>query len=185
MRVQVYKALPGVFTITIASSRVEKAPSHLFVFDSLHKQIGGLVRAILMEHKQTPPAFIEWPAQLRLASYFPTQNDAPIYRVAELTPAGTLRDVDAEFQIEVMRIRFAFMLHLLPGAFLVDDTIGQGVDAHLAKAIKQVLLAAGLANVSEPGDETIRPQDGTDVDCFVELGAAGGRDGAEVPPGHA
>lgn len=183
MTVQTYQLIPGVVTIAIASQRTEPKPSYLLVFDKLHKEIAGRVRALLMEHKQTPPSFNEWPAATRLATYFPTYEGAPIYRVCELIPAGTVRDVDAEFQIEVTRIRFSFVLQLLPGAFLCGDTIGQAIDDHMAKAIKQVLLAGDVPNVSQPGDETIRPEEGTDVDCAVELGVATGRNRSEVPAG--
>lgn len=183
MRVQAYTLIPGVMTITIASARVEGAPSHVFTFAKLHEEIAADVRALLLEHRQCGAPALSFPGERRLATYFPQHMGSPIYALREIVPAGTSRDVDADFQFEFMRLRYAFAFNLLPGAFLVADKIGQAMEWHLEQAVKKAIIAAGInpGMTLAPGDETQRTGDTTEIDCVIEFGAATGRTGIEVP----
>lgn len=182
MRVQAYTFIPGVLTITVATPRVEAAPSHLFTFAKEHEEIAAKVRALFREYRQVGAPALATAAPLALATYFPAHAGAPLYAIRELAPAGTARDVDADFQLEITRVRFAFTVNLLPAAFLTDETVAEAIEYHLEAAAKQVITAAGVTNVFKFGDEEVRRGDRTEIDCGVEIGAPqGGRTGVEVP----
>lgn len=181
MKVQVYTTYSGTLIITAATPRAEAAPSFRFTNASIHEDYCAQVRALLKEHRHILGSSLEYPAAKRLQTYFPTSGGNPLYAIRELMPAGSPRDVDPDFQLEIMRIRYSFMLNLLPAAFLADETIAEAIERHIEKAVHDLFIANGVPDVFIPGDEEQRPGERTDIDILCELGPASGRIGVDLP----
>jgi hypothetical protein len=181
MKVQVYNAFSGVLIVTAATPRVEAAPSFRFTAAKIHEDFCAKVRGLLREHKHVGPMAEEQPAAKRLSTYFPAFEGKPLFAIRELMPAGSSRDVDEAFQLEVTRIRYQFSLNLLSAFFLAEEDYAEALERHLEKAVNDLFEANGVPNVFIPGDEAVRPGDRTEIDILVEMGPATARTGAEIP----
>lgn len=188
MKAQVYAAYSGTLVITVATPRAQPLPSHKFTAAKIHEDFCAKVRVALREHKHVGPTCAEFPERLRLASYFPKHEGMPLYALKELMPAGTPRDVDEGWQMEVMRIRYQFALHLTNAALIADEETAEGVERHLEFAVKSLFEALEIPAVFIPGDEetrqspdTANPTQRTEIDILVELGPATARTGVEIP----
>ena len=180
MRVQAYTAYSGALVITVATQRIEAAPSSKFTAASIHEDYCARVRALLKEHRHIDTSAVAYPAAKRLQTYFPTHEGTPLYSLRQLMPAGTPRDVDPEWQLEIMRIRYEFALNVLPPAALADETVAEAHERHLEKAVHDLFQANGVPDTFIPGDETLRSAQ-TEIDIVVEMGVATTRTGMEIP----
>ncbi len=181
MRVQAYTSYSGFIVTTVATPRPPGTPSMIFAAATVHEDYAAQVRSLMEEHKHIEP---DLPAVGRIASYFPKFNGLPIYAIRQIMPAGAPRDVDADFQLEIMRIRYQIQLELLPGAWLTEARIRNAMERNVTYATRQLYQANGLPDVYLPGDNGIRPaEDGqrTEIDIVCELGVASARGPAEVP----
>jgi hypothetical protein len=116
-----------------------------------------------------------------LQTYFPTHGGEPLFGILELIPTGSPRDIDEQWQLEIMRIRYGFTLNLLSAAFLAAADIRGAKERHVAYAVRQLFAANGVPDVFIPGDEDVRPGSGTDIDVVCEIATASGRLGVEIP----
>jgi hypothetical protein len=181
MRVNAYVAHSGTIQITVASQRVEQVAATKFAAAWIHEEYAANVRALLREWKHVGASSLIYPAAKRLATYLPTHNGEQIYGIRELMPAGTTRDIDDPWQLEITRIRYAFVLHILPAGFIADETIVEGVERNVEYAINRLFVSNGLPAVYIPGDQDLRLGEGTEVDISCEMGSADARTVVEVP----
>lgn len=181
MRVQAYTIFPGTVQITVATQRAEERPSTLFTSAKMHEDYSAQVRALLREHKHIGAGSLSYPAAKRISTYFPTHNGEQIYALRELIPAGTARDVDDPWQLEITRLRWAFTLNLLPAAFICDEAVAEAIDRNMEYAVNRLFVSNGLPAVYIPGDQDLRLPEGTEVDIVCEVGPGSGRTGVEVP----
>jgi hypothetical protein len=181
MRIQAYTTYTGVLAITVATPRPEGVPSTRFTAAPIHEDYCAQVRALLKEHKHIDTSSLAYPAAKRLSTYFPAFEGAPIFALRQLIPAGSPRDIDPEFLLEIMRIRYEFLINLLPGAFLTDEVDAEAIERHVEYAVKRLFQVNGVPDVFIPGDTAARPGDRTDIDIVVELGGARDRTGVEIP----
>ncbi len=181
MRIQAYTAYSATVTITVATPRAEPAPSTRFFFASIHEDYAASVAAALREHKHIGETALAYPAAARLQTYFPAVAGKPVYAVRALVPAGAPRDIDADWQLEIMRLRYALELHLLPAAFAANAIDAEAISRNVQNAFRAVLEAAGLSDVFIPGDLEIRPGGRSDIDIICELGPASARQGFDIP----
>lgn len=182
MRVQAYTIYGGTIQITIATQRIEPMPSTKFTSATMHEEYAATVGAYLREHKHTAEATaLQYPAAKRLPTYLPTHNGAQLYRVMELVPSGTARDVDDPWQLEITRIRYAFVINLLPAAFIADEVVAEAIMRNMEYAFNRLLVSNGVPAVFIPGDQELRLGEGTEIDIVCELGGASGRMAVEVP----
>lgn len=180
MRIQAYTARAASLIITVRTIRPEEAPSSLFTAAKIHDDLCARVGAVLREHKHVGDTQLAYPAERRLGTYFPTVGDKPIYGMRELRPAGTTRDIDADWQLEIMTIRYELTLALLPAAFQGDEDIAEAVSRNVSYAAQQVLAAAGLPYLFIPGDDGQRPDEGTSIDIICDPGPSSNRVGCDV-----
>ncbi len=191
MRIQAYLAYSGVFTVTVSTIRPEAARSTLFTAATAHEDFAAKVRGLLEEHIHIAPTDRAFPDAKRLQYYFPvaTINGVarPIYAMKELMPAGAPRDVDANFMLEITRLRYQFSIALLKEAFAVTPTYRSAIERAIEFAVQSLFFANTVPWVYAPGDETVRPQNPnsttgpTDVDILCELGPASQRQGIDIP----
>lgn len=123
MKIQAFSLYSGTLVISVATPRPEEAPSIYFTAATIHEDYCAKVRAILREWKHVAPSCLGVPTAQRLQTYFPTlpaNGTNYLYAVRELRPAGSPRDIDREWMLEIMRIRYAFTLALLPAALTAD-----------------------------------------------------------------
>lgn len=182
MRVQAYTSFSGFVVTTVATPRPEGTPSMIFTAATIHEDYAASVRSLMEEHKHLDADF---PAAGRIASYFPKFNGLPIYALRQLMPAGAPRDVDADFQLEIMRIRYQLEINLLPGAWLTDARVRNAIERNVVFAMRQLYQANGLPDVYLPGENGIRgaedgPSPRTEIDIICELGPASARTAVEV-----
>lgn len=191
MRIQAYLAYSGVFTVTVSSVRPGEARSTLFTAAKQHEDFAAKVRGLLEEHIHIAPTDRAYPPASRLQYYFPTAtvgaNTLPIYAMKEIMPAGTARDVDAQFMLEIMRIRYQFSIALLQEAYAVSAQYRSAIERAIEFAVQSLFAANSVPWVYVPGENTIRPENNdttagpTDVDILCELGPATMRSGVDIP----
>jgi hypothetical protein len=180
MRIQAYLQHSGAITITVATARAEPMASTRFTAAKIHEDYAAHIRTLMTEHRHTnTTASLLYPASKRISTYLPTLNGDQLFSITELQPAGAPRDIDDNWQLEIMRIRYAVTLNLTPAAFLTPDS--DAMERHLTYAVQRLLVNNGVANVYLPGDEVVRSGTGTDVDVACEMAASGGRGPVEIP----
>lgn len=184
MRIQAYLVQQGILTIAVATPRPEEAASTHFVAAKIHEDFAAQVRALLREHKHILASAEAYPAAQRLQTYFPVfplVTGKPLYALRELMPAGSLRDVDQEYMLETMRLRYAFTLVILPPYFGADETAAEGYERAMEFAAKRLFQVAGVPHEVIPGDNDILSGVDTTVSIMCELGPASGRNGVDIP----
>jgi hypothetical protein len=181
MTVQAYAMLSGALQITVATYRSEPQASVKFTAANIHHDYMSQVRSLLREHKHVGVSAEHYAVSKRLQHYLPTHGEAPLYAIRELIPAGTPRDIDDAWQLEITRMRYSLTVNLLPAAFIADEQIAEGVERNFEFAVLKLFEANGLPGTYTPGDTTIRAGNGTEIDIVCELGPASGRVGVEVP----
>ena len=190
MRIQAYTAYAGTFTITVATPRPDEAASAHFVAAKIHEDYCAQVRGLLREHKHILATSLAYPAAQRLQTYFPifpASIGQPLYALRELIPAGAPRDIDAEFMLEIMRIRYGFTLVCLPAYSLADSTDAEAIERHMAYAVEKLLEANGLSTtvlqtkILIPGDNELISGEKTTISVICELGGASARQGVDIP----
>ena len=186
MLVQAYAAYPGIVTITVATLRPEAAGSAIFTAASIHEDFAAKVRKVMKEHKHIGDTALAWPVAQRIQTYFPTFGGNPIYAIRQLLPAGSPRDIDDRYMLEIMRIRYQFMLNILPAGFAASEEIESGMERNIEKAIHDLFQANGVPDAYIPGDMGIRPEgnqlvtERSEIDIICEMGVAEGRRGLEI-----
>lgn len=191
MRIQAYLAYSGVFTVTVSSIRPQEVRSTLFTSAKVHEDFAAKVRGLLEEHVHIAPTDQAYPPASRLQYYFPTAavggNTVPIYALKELMPAGAPRDIDANFMLEITRLRYQFSIAILKAAYAVSSQSRNAIERAIEFSIQSLFLANAVPWVYAPGDNAIRPENSdttiglTDVDILCELGAASQRTGIDIP----
>jgi len=189
MRIQAYTAHEGTLTVAVATPRPEEASSTHFTAAKIHEDYCARVRALLREHKHCDASALAYPAASRLQTYFPVfplVTGKPLYALRELRPAGTMRDIDRDFMLEIMRIRYAFTLAILPPFFGADEVDAEGIERAIEYAVKQLFQAAGvpyvtIPQVTIPGDNDVIDGVLSLVSISVELGGATMRSGVDIP----
>lgn len=188
MRVQAYAAYAGSLIVTVATPRPETAPSTIFTAASIHEDFCAKVRVVMQEHKHIEATALAWPVAQRIQTYLPTYQFAPIYALRQLMPAGAPRDIDQNFQLEIMRIRYEFMLVRLPASFICDQLLAEGQERNMEKAVNDLFAANSVPNSFIPGDSGIRNEQDvnvptrSEIDIVCEMGPAigNGRAGFEM-----
>jgi len=155
----------------------------VFYAASIHEDYCARVGGVLREFKHVGSDAQAWPAAARLQTYLPTENGAPIYAFKQVMPGGILRDVDGEWQLEVMRIRYELVVNLLPVAFLGNEIEAEAISRNVQAAIKGLFDALGVPSVYIPGasEANIRLGDRSDIDIIAEVGPASARGAVEIP----
>ena len=184
MRVQAYSAYAGTLQVTVATPRPDAAPSTHFTAASVHEDYCASVRALLREYKHVGESSVEFPAEQRIQSFFPTFTIGgiakPLFALRELMPIGSPRDIDADFQLEVMRIRYQFHIVILPAAFAANSVDAEAIERHVEYAIRQLFQANTVPDVFIPGDSEDRPHR-SEIDIVCELGTATAKMGVDIP----
>lgn len=184
MRIQAYTAYTGSLTIAIATPRPEEAASTHFTAAKIHEDYCAQVRALLREHKHIGETALAYPAAQRLQTYFPifpAVTGTPLYALRSLMPAGSPRDIDQQFMLEIMRVRYAFTLVILPAYFAANETTAEGIERAMEYATKRLFQVAGIPDVVIPGDNEILSGVDSLVSITCELGGASARMGVDIP----
>lgn len=190
MRIQAYQAYAGNLLITVSTPRPEASGSAVFKYASIHEDYCAQVRVVLQEWKHILDTGQAYPLTQQLQNYLPkSAAGLPIYALRQLMPAGTPRSIDQEFQLEVMQIRYRFMIVLLPAAFQVDQRLASGMERNLEQGTKDLFAANNLPWNFIPGDSGVRDEQDvetpvkSEVDIICEMGPAieAGRSGVDIP----
>lgn len=189
MRIQAYTAYTGTLIIAVATPRPQEAPSTHFTAAKIHEDYCARVRSILREWKHIGETSLAFPVAQRLQTYFPVYplvTGKPLYALRQLMPAGSPRDIDREYMLEIMRIRYAFTLVILPAYFGADEIDAEAIERHLEYAVKQLFQVSGVPHVTipqitVPGDNDIITEEGSLVSISCELAGASARNGADIP----
>lgn len=181
MRIQAYDVHPGTITITVATPRDEADPSTQFTAATIHEDYAARVRALLREYKHIGETALEFASTKRLQSYFPTTGGAPLYALRALQPSGAPREIDADFLLEVIRIRYEFILVDLPAVFTAAEEVAEARERHMESAIRQLFQANSIPDVFIPGDTAQRNPNRSEVDIICEFGPSANRRGFDIP----
>ena len=158
--------------VTIASPRPEAVPSYIIPNAALHDELSAKIGAAFREYKHLGENEVWVSASLRVQTYLPA-TPSQFYAVRTLDPAGQLVEVDEDFFLDVLRIRYALVFAVLPGAYMADERIGEAFVRHWQKAWKDVLVTGyGMNSIFIPGDSMERDDTKTTIDIMMELGAS-------------
>lgn len=180
MRIQHYDTHPGSLTITVSTPRDGAAPSLQFTAATIHEDYVARVRALLREYLHCGPTAEATPAAARLQAYLPAVAGRPLYALRTLQPAGAPRDVDNEFFLEVMRIRYEFVLVDLPPAVQADSIFAEARERHMEFAVRSLFQANSLPDVFIPADTQQRNPNQSDIDIVCEFGAVTSKRGFDL-----
>jgi hypothetical protein len=181
MKIQAFGVYTGTLVIGVATPRPEAVPSTHFVAASIHEDYCATVRSALRRHKHVGESSLSYAATLRLQNYFPVFAASPIYAIRELRPAGSPRDIDPEFMLEIMRIRYDFVLNILPAAMLSNEVDAEAMERHMENATRKLFQALAIPDVFIPGDGGDRPGDRTEIDIVCEMGPGSDLRTFEIP----
>lgn len=144
-------------TITVAVNRLENAPSTVLTAARLFDDYCGSVRAVMRDYKNP------------LAPYLPLSAAGnAIFGVRFIKRAGSSREIDTEFWLEILRLRFSLEIATLPESTTVADAIVDAKERHIAKAVQDCLKAAGIPDTFIPEDVGTRGE--TWIDIVAEMG---------------
>jgi hypothetical protein len=164
--------------VVVSSPRPEGVPSHIIPNALAHDEIASTVEAAMEEYQHLGENELWVPAAKQVRTYLnaSTNTGKDFYAVRTLRPAGSVVEVDEDFLLDVLRIRFSLVFAILPGSLMADDRTGKAFNRHWQAAFKN-LLATGhsLQNVFIPGDADRRPGDRTEIDVMLEMGGYEGR----------
>lgn len=180
MRIQAYTAYAGTLVTMIATVRPEATASIFFTGATIHEDWTAKVRAAMKEHKHVGETSLAYPAASRLQTYFPATGTLPYYALRELRPAGSPRDIDQDFMLEITRLRYEFTLNLLPGAFAATEPAADAIERAMEFAVYSLFAALAIPNTNIPGDNAVIPPEGTYISTICELGSATARTGVEI-----
>lgn len=162
--------------VVVSSPRPEGVPAHIITNAHLHDEIASTVEAAMEEYKHLGENE-GWVASAKqVKTYLPTTNGKEFYAVRQLMPAGSIVDVDEDYMLDLLRIRYSLVFAILPGSLMADERTGKAFNFHWQKAFKSLFVTAySLNSVFIPGDEDRRPGDRTEIDITLELGGYQGR----------
>lgn len=188
MRIQAYTAFAGTLTVTVATPRPEQASSIRFVAATIHEDFCARVRSLLREHKHCDTSSLAYPEAQRLQTYFPVYplgTGKPLYALRSLQPAGTSRDIDRDFMLEIMRIRYSFTISILPAFFGADEVIAEGMERAIEYAVEKLFQQAGvpyvtIPQIATPGSNDIIDEEHSLVSISIEMGGATARTGVDI-----
>lgn len=162
--------------IVVSSPRPDAVPAHIIPAAALHDEIASTVEAALQEYKHLGENE-GWVASAKqLATYLSANSAANFYAVRALTPAGSIVEVDQDFFLDILRLRFALVFAILPASLQADERTGHAFNRHWQHALKDLLVTGySLQNVFIPGDQDRRPGDRTEIDITLEMGGSSGK----------
>ena len=88
------------------------------------------------EHKHVGETALAYPTAQRLQTYFPVfplVTGTPLYALRQLQPAGSPRDIDRDFMLEIMRVRYQFTLVMLPAYHTANELDAEGIEHHVSE----------------------------------------------------
>ena len=159
-----YEAYEGTLQIGIHTPRTNPVPASVYLAGTIHSEYLAKVRSALREYKTTENL------ASGLQTYLPAQGGFPLYGIRRIEPAGALRSVDEDFNLEVTLQRFRVTLVLYPSTFTAPDEQTFAIERIMQKAVKDCLAAEGLPYLVIPEDFTQLGE--TFVDIMFELGPA-------------
>jgi hypothetical protein len=161
-----YLYYEGTLTIGVHTPRLDPAPATIYLAGPIHSEYLARVRSILREYRTTENL------ASGLQSYLPQQGGFPLYGIRNITPAGALRSVDDDFNLEVTLQRFSFGLAMLPTTFTADPEKYFSIERVMEKAVQDLFAANSLPHTvtTIPGDKKQLGE--TFIDISFELGAA-------------
>jgi hypothetical protein len=163
--------------IVVSSPRPEGVPATIIPSAAKHDEIASVIEAALDEYQHLSENE-GWVASAKqIGTYLPASGAAiKYYAVRSLMPAGSIVEVNEDFFLDILRIRFSLMFAVLPPSLMADPRTGKAFPFHWQKAFKDLLVTGwSLENVFIPGDEDRRPGDRTEIDITLEMGGYQGR----------
>lgn len=173
-QIRVHSLYEAFINITVASPRPEGTPAHIIPNAAEHDEIAAQVRAAMREYKHLGENEIWVPNSKQVQTYLPAVP-SQFYAVRTLDPAGSLVEVDEEYFLDVLRVRYSIVFAVLPGALLADERIGEAYESNWQRAFKDLFtIGYSLPGVFIPGDKADRDDTKTTIDITLELGGAKG-----------
>ena len=162
--------------VVVSSPRPEGTPSTLIPNAVKHDEIASTVEAALMEYKQLAENETWVATALQLRTYLTANGAGDFYAVRSLMPAGSIVEVNEDFMLDVLRIRFSLIFAILPASLRANEKTGHAFNRHFQAAIKDLLVTGySQQEVFIPGDTDRRPGDRTEIDVTLEMGGYQGR----------
>lgn len=169
--IRVHSLFECSINITIASPRPDGVPSHIIPNGKLHDEIASKIRAAMREYKHLGENET-WSAGVKnVCTYLP----ANFYAVRTLDPTGSIVEVDENFMLDALRLRYSMVFAILPASLQAEEGIGEAFERHWQKAFRDLFVTGyGFTGVFVPGDLMERNDNGTTIDVQLEMGGAKG-----------
>ena len=154
-----YDYYEGTLALTVATQRPDAAPSAVLVSAALHEEWASRARCLLREYRNNLGAYL------------------PYYRVCKLMPAGSVREIENNY--DLLRMQFSVGFTLLQSAWTADETLVFAFERNIEKAVRDLFEAHDLPHLFIPGDT---PDLGDSyIDVILSLGAATNQGAWQVP----
>lgn len=169
--IRVHSLYECFINITIASPRPDALPSHIIPNGNLHDELASKIRGAMREYKHLSDNS-DWVTSARqVCSYLPSGY----YAVRKLDPAGSIVEVDEDFMLDVLRLRYSMVFAILPASLQAEEGIGDAYERHWQTAFKDLFVTGyGFSGVFVPGDAMERNDLGTTIDVQLEMGGSMG-----------
>lgn len=164
MQVNEYVVYEGTLQIGIHTERLAPAPATVFLAGNLHSELCAKVRAALREWKSLSNLAASLQGKLS------TQQGLPLYGIRKIQPAGSLRSVDEDFNLEVTLLRFIVWLTVSESAMTADEERWMAFERNMEKAWGDLAESKGfpVRGMTIPGDNKQLGE--TYIDAMFELG---------------
>lgn len=149
--IQEYDYYEATLGITVVTQRPEAAPANLLVAATLHDQYAARVRGLLREWRAPLDPYLT----------------ACGYDIRKIEPAGTSREIDRDFQQDILQMQFRLGVALNQSAWTADERVVFAFERNLEKAVADLFAANGVPHVFIPGD------DETQGESFIQILVSG------------
>lgn len=154
-----YDLYDASITITVATLRPDAAPANVLVAATVHEEYASRCRALLREYRLIGDGLNTLGTAL------------PYYRILKMQPAGSAREIERDFNQDVMRLQFSLQFTLIQEAWSADERIVFAFERNFEKAIRDLFKANSLPDVFIAGDTETMGESWIDILCTVGGGS--------------
>lgn len=144
-----YDYYEAILTISVYTQRPDAAPSSVLYAATMHEEFASRVRAALREYKAPLDPFLSY------------------YAVRKIQPAGSVRDVDRDYNQDILRIQFSLGIALVDAAQTGDEAAVFAFERNIEQATKDLLKSLNIPHLFIPDQEGICGESYIDIICTL------------------
>ena len=144
-----YDYYEAFLTISVYTQRPDAAPSNVLYAATMHEEFASRVRAALREYKAPLNSFLEF------------------YAVRKIQPSGSVRDVDRDYNQDILRLQFSLGFTLVDAAQIGEEAKVFAFERDIEQAVKDLLKSLDIPHLFIPDQEGICGESYIDIICTL------------------